>query len=76
MLTGRNAEGYTDFITSCTTCQQVKYIPKAAADCYAIKTPNQVWEDLSMDFIVRLLAFNNNTVTMVIVDRFCNLNTF
>lgn len=59
------------FVAQCKTCQQIKYIPSSPAGLLqAIQPPTQVWEDLSMDFIVRLPAYNNYTVIMVIVDRF------
>lgn len=35
-----------------------------------ITPPMAVWEDLAMDFITGLLAFQGQMVIMVVVDRF------
>lgn len=66
-----------EFIIECSTWQQVKSIPKAPVKLLqAIEPPQQVWEDLSMDFGVHLLAFNNNIIIIVIVDRISKAGHF
>jgi hypothetical protein len=60
-----------NFVNSCHTCQQTKnptHSPYGLIQPLPI--PNQVWEDISMDFIVGLPPFQNNTVIFVVVDRF------
>lgn len=62
----------TDLISKCHVCQQTKYISKAPSGLLQqIKQSSQdFWEDISMDFMVSLPAFQRNTVIMVFVDQF------
>ena len=63
-------ETVTEFIRSCPTCQQVKYpTHKPYGLLQPLPTPNQVWEDLTMDFITQLPQSNGKTTIWVIVDR-------
>lgn len=68
----------TYFVAQCKTCQQINYIPRAAAGLLQpIKPPTQVWEDLSVDFVVHLPAYNNNNIVIVvIIDRFSKAGYF
>nr|GFB09589.1 Ty3/gypsy retrotransposon protein [Tanacetum cinerariifolium] len=60
----------TKFITECTTCQQTKYSThKPYGLLQALPVPNQVWEEISMDFITSLPPSNGKTAIWVIVDR-------
>ncbi|GJU97129.1 ty3-gypsy retrotransposon protein [Tanacetum coccineum] len=60
----------TRFITECTTCQQTKYSThKPYGLLQALPIPNQVWEEISMDFITSLPPSNGKTAIWVIVDR-------
>lgn len=38
--------------------------------------PVAIWEDISLNFIVRLSAYNNQTIIVVIVDRFSKVAHF
>lgn len=58
-----------DFVSSCSTCQQTKYLPQPGL-LQPITPAAAVWEDLAMDFITGLPAFQGQTVIMVAVDRF------
>jgi len=59
------------FITSCLTCQHTKYDNQRAASLLCpLPVPAQPWEDLSMDFIMGLLAYRGNTCIFMVVDRF------
>ncbi|KAL4582981.1 hypothetical protein LXL04_007545 [Taraxacum kok-saghyz] len=60
----------TAFIRSCHTCQQIKYpTHKPFGLLQPLPIPNQVWEDLSMDFITQLPPSAGYTTIWVIVDR-------
>ncbi|GKE69763.1 ty3-gypsy retrotransposon protein, partial [Tanacetum coccineum] len=60
----------TRFITECVTCQQTKYsTQKPYGLLQALPIPNQVWEEISMDFITNLPSSNGKTAIWVIVDR-------
>ncbi|GJS59005.1 ty3-gypsy retrotransposon protein [Tanacetum coccineum] len=60
----------TRFITECVTCQQTKYsTQKPYGMLQALPIPNQVWEEISMDFITNLPSSNGKTTIWVIIDR-------
>lgn len=59
------------FVSSCATCQQTKYLARAPLGLLQATTPlTAVWEDIGMDFITNLPAYNGHSVIMVVVDRF------
>ena len=59
------------FMAQCVDCQLVKYEPaKPWGLLCPLPVPSQSWEDLSMDFIVGLPAYRDNTCILVIVDHF------
>lgn len=41
-----------------------------------IEPPTQVWEDLSLDFVISLPAYNNNIVIIVTIDCFSKAEHF
>nr|GEW13498.1 Ty3/gypsy retrotransposon protein [Tanacetum cinerariifolium] len=58
------------FIHECTICQQTKYSrQKPYGLLQALPIPNQVWEEISMDFITNLPHSNGKSAIWVIVDR-------
>ncbi|GJW91288.1 ty3-gypsy retrotransposon protein [Tanacetum coccineum] len=60
----------TRFIRECTICQQTKYSrQKPYGLLQALPIPNQVWEEISMDFITNLPTSNGKSAIWVIVDR-------
>lgn len=51
------------YISTCKTCQQIKYLPKKPFGLsQPITLPKVVCEDISMDFMVSLPAYQGNTV--------------
>lgn len=59
------------FIASCVDCQHTKYETRKLARLLCpLPIPSRPWEDLSLDFITGLPAFQGHTVILVIVDRF------
>ena len=59
------------FMAQYVDCQLVKYEPaKPWGLLCPLPVPSQSWEDLSMDFIVGLPAYRDNTCILVIVDHF------
>ncbi|GJZ33313.1 ty3-gypsy retrotransposon protein [Tanacetum coccineum] len=60
----------TRFIQECTVCQQTKYLThKPYGLLQALPIPNQVWDEISMDFITNLPLSNGKLAIWVIVDR-------
>ncbi|GJV33354.1 ty3-gypsy retrotransposon protein [Tanacetum coccineum] len=60
----------TRFIREFTICQQTKYSrQKPYGLLQALPIPNQVWEEISMDFITNLPTSKGKSAIWVIVDR-------
>ncbi|GKC22079.1 ty3-gypsy retrotransposon protein [Tanacetum coccineum] len=60
----------TRFIQECTICQQTKYSrQKPYGLLQALPIPNQVWEEISMDFITNLPTSNGKSAIWVIVSQ-------
>nr|KAJ0205923.1 hypothetical protein LSAT_V11C500259630 [Lactuca sativa] len=67
----------TKFIKECITCQQTKYSTQQPYGLLqALPIPNQVWEEISMDFITHLPPSNGKTSIWVIVDRLTKFSHF
>lgn len=58
-----------DFVNTCRIGQQCKYLPsKPARLLHPILSPTSIWEDIAMDFILKLPTYQGNTVIMVVID--------
>ena len=59
-----------EYVAACDVCQRAKTASLAPAGLLQpLPVPNQVWEDLSMDFIDGLPTSDKYTSIMVVVDR-------
>lgn len=59
------------FIAACLDCQHMKYdTRKPAGLLYPLLVPARPWEDLSLDFIIELPAYQGHTTILVFVDHF------
>lgn len=64
-------------VAQCFTRQHIKSISKVPIELLQpIESLHQVWEAVSMDFVVHLPTLNNNIVITVIVDRFSKAGHF
>ena len=58
------------FVNRCAICQYNKYNTHSPYGLLQpLATPNQVWEEISMDFITNLPSFGSKTTIWVVVDR-------
>lgn len=59
-----------EYVAACDTCHRAKYESLSPAGLLQpLPIPNQIWEDLSMDFVDGLPRSDNHTSIMVVVDR-------
>lgn len=59
------------FIKECVTCQQNKNLhTRPSGLLQSLPAPENVWEDLSMDFITHLPPSHGFTAILVVVDRY------
>ncbi|WVZ12616.1 hypothetical protein V8G54_017146 [Vigna mungo] len=60
----------TEFVAKCLVCQQHKYLTSSPQGLLQpLPVPNAIWEELSMDFIVRLPKSQGFDAILVVVDR-------
>lgn len=67
-------KGVHQFVTHCCDCQHTKYEPTKLLEPFLISARS--WEDLSLDFIVRLPSYKGNTAILVMVDKFPKVFTW
>ncbi|KAI3753279.1 hypothetical protein L2E82_25328 [Cichorium intybus] len=66
----RMKQDVREFVQQCIICQQQKYQTLAPAGLLQpLPIPNQIWEDVSMDFIVGLPPSSRFDTILVVVDR-------
>lgn len=67
----------TDYVSSCLTYQQTKYVLKAPLGLLQpITSAGVIWEDMALVFIVSSLAYHGQTVIIVVSDRFSKVAHF
>jgi hypothetical protein len=60
-----------EFVRRCDICQRQKYMATSPGGLLQpLPVPNQVWEDISMDFITGLPKSRGYEAILVVVDRF------
>lgn len=63
-------KGIQDFIKACNTCQRQKYLATSPYGLLQpLPIPNQVWSDLSINFIIGLPKSHGYDAVLVVVDR-------
>jgi transposase InsO family protein len=59
-----------DYVEGCATCQTTKKLPKTIVPLKPNPVPTDVWQEITMDFIVDLPKSNGFDSLLVTVDRF------
>jgi hypothetical protein len=66
-----------NFVRSCDTCQRHKYLASSSGGLLQpLPIPNQIWEDLSIDFITGLPKAKGYDAILVVVDRLSKYSHF
>ena len=76
-IVDRDRATVRDFVQSCTTCQRNKTEALHPAGLLQpLEVPDQVWADISIDFIEGLPKVNGKSVILTVVDRFSKFAHF
>ena len=59
-----------DYVDGCTTCQETKTLPRTIVPLRPNEIPTQVWQIITMDFIVELPLSQGFDSLLVVVDQF------
>jgi hypothetical protein len=66
-----------NFVEECDVCQCNKVeVVKSPGTLQPLSIPPAIWRDISMDFIFGLPKSGNNSLIMVVVDRFSRYANF
>lgn len=66
-----------DFVKECDVCQCQKYLAVAPGGLLQpLNIPNQIWEEISMDFITGLPKSKRYTAILVVVDHLSKYSHF
>jgi hypothetical protein len=66
-----------NFVRSCDTCQRHKYLASSPGGLLQpLPIPNQIWEDISIDFITGLPKAKGYDAILVVVDRLSKYSHF
>ena len=66
-----------EYIRACYICQQAKYSNQPFVDLLQpLPIPNQIWQDIDMDFITGLPLSHGYSVILVIIDRLSKFSHF
>jgi hypothetical protein len=68
---------FQEYVRSCDVCQRQKYLASSSGRLMQpLRVPEQIWEDISMDFITGLPKSKGYEAILVVVDRLSKYSHF